>query len=482
MALALPATRLVRVSNIESTRTEAATKTPNLVVLATCALVGVLSLVAQTPAAQAAPRDAELPSIDVESYSLSNGLTVLLSRGQRLPVVAVEVRYLVGSAHERPGRSGFAHLFEHLMFQGSRSYDDEYFKPFEPIGAIVNGSTNTDRTNYYERVPSSYLELALWMESDRMEGLLDALTQEKLDNQRDVVKNERRQRYENSPYGMVWKHLANALHPPGHPYHHTTIGSHEDLSAATLDDVKEFFATYYVPSNAVLTIVGDFEPSEAKALVDRYFGHLPAGQRASMPVPPRLVQRGAHIIDPDNVQLPRIHLAWNTPALFADGDAALDVLAGVLSTGKTSRLSQSLVYEQKVAKDVVAYQVSRALGSFFVVQATAAPGVSVDVLSQALQAQLAAALDKPPSADEMARVVNQWRKSFYEQIEGVLSRAQLLSTYYAMTGDPDYIAEDLARYTTLTAADVHHHAKRWLDLERAVRIDMVPAGQQGTTR
>ena len=442
-------------------------------------LITAACLVLTNAAAAAAP-DVETPlRIDVQTYTLPNGLTVMQSRDQRLPVVAVEVRYLVGSANERPGRSGFAHLFEHLMFQGSRSFDGEYFGPFEPIGGEVNGSTNTDRTNYYERVPSNYLELALWMESDRMEGLLDTLTQEKLDNQRDVVKNERRQRYENSPYGMVWKLFSNELYPQGHPYHHTTIGSHEDLSAASLDDVKSFFRTYYVPANAVLTIVGDFEPSQARAWVEEYFGHIPGGQRAEPPTAPPVTAKRVHIEETDNVKLPKIHLAWVTPALYADGDSALDVLAGVLTDGKTSRLFKPLVYETKVAKDVSAFQVSQALSSFFVVEATAAPGVTVEQLAKALDKELASALNSPPSEDEMARVLNGWRKSFYGQVESVLSRAQLLSTYYDMTGSPEYIDKDLKRYTSLTPGDVHAHAQRWLKLDQAVRIDIVPSSTEG---
>ena len=220
--------------------------------------------------------------IEVIKETLPNGLTLIMNPDHRVPTVAVELRYLVGSGHEREGRSGFAHLFEHLMFQGSKNYDQEYFTPFTPIGGKVNGTTSTDRTNYFEQVPAEALELALWMESDRMEGLLGALTQEKLDNQRDVVKNERRQRYENTPYGMVWKLFSNHLYPKGHPYQHTTIGSHEDLTAATLDDVKGFFKQYYVPANAIITLVGDFEPKEARQLVNKYLVTYPRVKEQSV--------------------------------------------------------------------------------------------------------------------------------------------------------------------------------------------------------
>lgn len=417
------------------------------------------------------------PEIDVQTHTLANGLTVLLSRDTRLPVVAVEVRYMVGSAHEREGRSGFAHLFEHLMFQGSKNYDDEYFKPFEKVGGSVNGTTNTDRTNYFERVPKEYLELALWMESDRMEHLLDALTQAKLDNQRDVVKNERRQRYENTPYGMVWKYFHENLYPKGHPYQHTTIGSHEDLTAATLDDVKGFFRTHYVPKNAIVTIVGDFEPKATLAMVERYFGHLPPGERTPMPEVQLPPPKKEHMVEKDDVKLPRVYLAWHTPALYAEGDAEMDVLASVLSDGKTSRLYKPLVYDKKVAKDVSAYQVSRALGSMFVVQATVAPGGSMDELAEELDAALKVALATPPTEDEMLRAVNGWRKSFYGRVEDVLSRAQLLSTYFHLTGKADYVASDLARYTKLKATDIAKAAKDYIHLDKPLRIDIVPEGQ-----
>jgi len=437
------------------------------------ALLSTLILIGPASAA-----DVPVPQLQVETHTLENGLTVLLSRDDRLPVVAVEVRYLVGSAHERKGRSGFAHLFEHLMFQGSQNFDDEYFKPFEPIGARVNGTTSTDRTNYYERVPREYLELALWMESDRMENLLPVLTQEKLDNQRDVVKNERRQSYEDRPYGMWWLWLIDSMFPEGHPYHHAPIGSHADLTAATLDDVKAFFRQYYVPSNAVVTIVGDFDPAQAKALVAQYFGHLPAGTRAPDPkTKDDTLQKSIHRVESDEVKLPRIYLAWHTPALYEEGDAAMDILATVLSDGKSSRLYKPLVYDQKVAKDVAAFQVSFAREGFFVVQATAAPGKSIDELATALDKAVTEAIATAPTDDEMTRSLNGWRKSFYGRIESVLSRAQLLSNYFHIAGNPDYLATDLARYTGLDAAKVHEAARRYMSANR-VRLDILPVEEK----
>ena len=414
------------------------------------------------------------PEVEVETWTLDNGLTVLMSHDDRLPVVAVEMRYLVGSAHEREGRSGFAHLFEHLMFQGSKHFDQEYFAPLEPIGAGANGTTSQDRTNYYERVPSNYLELALWLESDRMEHLLPALTQEKLDNQRDVVKNERRQRYENSPYGMVWKFFSHNLFPQGHPYQHTVIGSHADLTAASLDDVKAFFKQYYAASNAVLTIVGDYDREQARRMVQRYYGHLPKGERAPKPTADFPVLAKDELLSTtDNVKLPRIYLAWHTPGLYAAGDASMDVYASVLTDGKTSRLYKPLVYDQKVAKDVAAYQVSMAMSGFFVVQATAAPGKTIEEVAAALDAALAEARKTPPTEDEMTRVLNGWRKSFFGRVESVMSRARMLSNYYHLTGSADYLAQDLARYTGLTAKAVQDDVDTYLSRHR-LRVDIVP--------
>ena len=418
----------------------------------------------------------EVPTIPVARATLDNGLVVLMSRDTRLPVVAVEVRYLVGSAHERAGKSGFAHLFEHLMFQGSEHHDNEYFAPYEAIGGDVNGTTSNDRTNYFERVPSQYLELALWMESDRMESLLPVLTQEKLDNQRAVVKNERRQSYETRPYGMFWQYLAETMYPEGHPYHHTTIGSHEDLTNATLDDVKGFFREYYTPSNAVLTIVGDFDPDKTMKLVKDYFGTMPAGKRAPKPPAPKVVMAGpVHLTETDTVQFPRVSLVWHTPALYAPGDASMDVLASVLTDGKTSRLYKPLVHDKPIAQEVQAYQVSRQLGSVFVVEATAAPGVSVQELAASLRASLAKALKTPPTADELERSVNGWQKMYYNRLQGVIPRASTLSTFYHFTGDPDYLAKDVARYTSLTANEVFTDATAYLNFDQVVRIDIVPA-------
>ncbi|MCC6903087.1 MAG: insulinase family protein [Polyangiaceae bacterium] len=442
------------------------------------ALFAVTGLSQATPP----PKPPAALSLPVEQYQLDNGLTVLLSEDHRLPVVAAEVRYLVGSAHEKKGKSGFAHLFEHLMFQGSKHFDDEYFKPFEPIGGSVNGTTTQDRTNFFERVPSNYLDVALWMESDRMHHLLPALSQDKLDNQRDVVKNERRQRYENPPYGMAWIYLTETLYPASHPYGHSVIGSHADLSAASLDDVKGFFREYYGPANAVVTVVGDFRPDQAKALVKKYFGGAEgsAGKRAALPTAsmPK-IESIVHVTKTDDVKLPRIYLAWHTPAIFAPGDAELDLFSSILTSGKTSRLYKPLVYDKKVAKDVEAFQASMQLSSFYVVQVTAAPGKTLKELESALLDALKTALATPPSDDEMKRAVNGYKKDFYERVEGAVSRASTLSTYYHATGKGDFLKQDLARYTGATPQSVHATATKWLDLGRYVRIDIVQGAKAG---
>jgi zinc protease len=361
------------------------------------------------------------------------------------------------------------------MFQGSKNHDEEYFAPFEPIGGEVNGTTSRDRTNFYERVPSNYLELALWMESDRMQNFLPVLTQAKLDNQRDVVKNERRQNYENRPYGMAWIRLSETLFPPTHPYHRSVIGSHEDLSAASIEDVRSFFTEYYVPSNAILTLSGSFDPDEARQLITKYFSGIPAGRRAELPRPeaPRL-EGIKHVTTTDDVKLPRVYLAWHTPALYAPGDAELDLWASVLSRGKTSRLYRPLVYDQRVAQSVSASQVSMGLAGFFLVEATAAAGVDLKHLSDALLAAFDVALKTPPTVEEFERALNGYKKDFFSRVEEVTERAELLSTYYHLAGRADYLKQDLQRYLVASPESTHRIAQKWLPLDRYARVDVVP--------
>jgi zinc protease len=416
--------------------------------------------------------------LPVEQYQLKNGLTVLLSEDHDQPIVALEVLYLVGSGHERAGRTGFAHLFEHLMFQGSRNFDQEYFQPYEQIGAAVNGTTSEDRTNFFETVPSNYLKTPLFMEADRMQNLLPALTQSKLDNQREVVRNERRQRMENTPYGMVYLYLLEALYPEGHPYQHTAIGSHQDLEAANLDDVAEFFRQYYVPANAALTLVGDFQSADAKQQIEHYFAPISPGQRAPRPNPAPPVQRAAHVTKTDDVPLPRIYLAWHSPALYAPGDAELDLFSSILTKGKSSRLYLPLVYDKKIAKEVTAAQQSQALSSIFTVDATAAPGQSLDAVYAEVMRALTKALATPPTAAELERAVTTYKKSFYNDLDDLRSRAAAISSYFLHTGKGDYLQQDLARYLEATPAKVLQTARQVIQLDKAVRIDIVPGKKE----
>lgn len=459
-------------------------------VLSACLLFGLSGWAGEKPSkadttvTQEAPsQKAPEPSLPVKQYTLENGLTVLLSEDHSLPSVAVHIVYLVGSGHEEKGRTGFAHLFEHLMFQGSEHFDHEYFAPFEPIGARANGTTNTDRTVYYEQVPSHYAELALWMESDRMRSLLPVLTQEKLDNQRDVVKNERRQRYEITPYGMAWWHLGHMLYPEGHPYRHSTIGSHEDLSAATLQDVRAFFEKYYVPKNAAISVVGDFEEAKMRDLIEKYFGDIPPGERAKTPSPPPVtIDAPEHWVAEDDVQLPRVYFAWITPALFEPDDAELDLLSNVLTRGKSSRLFHSLVYEKKLAKEIYAYQVSQKLGGMYVIQATAAPGTGLDQLVDAIQSEMGEALKEPLTASEMSRAQNDYKKSFFEGLQTFDARASTLGSYFLHTGQGDYVLQDYKRYTSATPEGVLRAGKKHLDFARAVRLDFVPGKKSAKVR
>jgi len=323
-------------------------------------------------------------------HTLDNGLDVIVHEDHDLPIIAVNLWYHVGSKNERPGLTGFAHLFEHLMFEGSEHHDSGYFPPLQDAGASLNGSTNADRTNYWEVVPTNALELALWLESDRMGFLLPALTQAKLEKQRDVVLNERRQNYENRPYGLAGLAIHDELYPADHPYHWMTIGAAEDIRAASFDDVRAFFARYYHPANASLALAGAIDTSRALDLAQAYFGDIPAGPAVDAVVPVAVPTRTAEarLLLEDRIKLPRLYLTWRSPALFGEGDAALDVLAEILATGKTSRLYRSLVHERHLAVDVLAAQQSRELDGLFQIVATAAPGVSLGTLATVIDEEL----------------------------------------------------------------------------------------------
>ena len=413
--------------------------------------------------------------------TLSNGLDVIVHEDRHVPIVAVNVWYHVGSKNERPGMTGFAHLFEHLMFEGSAHHNTGFFPPIQRAGGLLNGSTNTDRTNYWEVVPTSAIDLALWMESDRMGYLLPAVTPERFETQRDVVLNERRQNYENRPYGFALMAIVAALFPEQHPYNWPTIGSVDDLRAMRLEDVQAFFRTYYHPSNASLTLAGDIETDRAFDLAERYFGDLPGGSR---PEPVRASAELRHevrLLLEDRVEMPRLYMAWLSPAMYAEGDAEMDLVGDLLANGKTSRLYRTLVYERRVALDVSAYQSSRELGGFFLLVATAAPGQSLAEIEPLIGIELQALIESGPSESEMERARAQIEAHFIYRLQtvgGFGGKSDQLNAYNVMRGDPGFFDKDLARYRDATAETVRETARRILGFDRRVLLSVVPRGQQ----
>jgi zinc protease len=412
--------------------------------------------------------------------TLANGLDVIVHEDRHVPIVAVNVWYHVGSKNERPGRTGFAHLFEHLMFEGSQHYNAGYFPPLQQAGALLNGSTNADRTNYWEVVPTSAIDRALWMESDRMGFLLPALTRERFETQRDVVLNERRQSYENRPYGMVMMALSAALYPPDHPYSWMTIGSAEDIRAMQLEDVQEFFRTYYHPSNASLVLAGDIDTERAFELAEAYFGEIPGGVR------PQPVSNGAVLLSEqrllleDRVELPRLYLAWHSPAMFAADDAEVDLLGDLLANGKTSRLYKTLVYDLRIALDVSGYQSSREIGSFFLLVATAAPGHTLSELQTRIDDEIRRVADSGPRVEEMERSMAQAEAHFMYRLQtvgGFGGKSDQLNAYNVLKGDPGFFAADLDRYRNATRDSLQAAAQAHLPLDRRVVLSVIPRGQ-----
>jgi predicted Zn-dependent peptidase len=429
-------------------------------------------------AADAPAPDADLPRIAFEKYVLPNGLEVILHEDHRMPEVVVDVWYKVGARDEAPRHTGFAHLFEHVMFQGTKHVgEDKHFEYLQKAGASnVNGSTSQDRTNYFEVVPSNQLELALWLESDRMGFLLDRPGfKETLDNQRDVVKNERRQRTENRPAGLVQKVQLEALYPPDHPYYHEVIGSMEDLSAASVEDVKRFFRTYYAPGNATLVIAGDFDRAKAKELVDQYFGPIVAGG----PVP-RLPGAEVRLTAPKRIameakiQQPQMWISYPSPANFAPGDRELDLLANVLGNGKSSRLYKRLVYDLKIAQSVSASQQSQLLSSSFEITAAPMPGHTLDEILAVIDEEIAALQAKPVELAELDRAKNQIESETVRSLEGLQARAERLQHYNLALGDPGFLPEDMRRYRAVEPAAVQKAAQQVLRKDARVIITVAP--------
>lgn len=428
-----------------------------------------------------APLGAQGPALAVPhtQFTLPNGLNVILHRDASVPVVAVNLWYHVGSANERVGRTGFAHLFEHVMFEGSMHVPEGDFDNWlEAAGANNNGSTSNDRTNYFIDLPANALELALFLESDRMGFLLDEKAPAKVDGQRDVVKNEKRQSVDNQPYGQAFVELASLLYPPSHPYSWPVIGSMDDLTAASFEDVASFFRTYYAPNNASLVIAGDIDIARTRALVEKWFADVPRGKPVEKLAPPRPVLDGVkQKTITDRVQLPRLYLAWHTPALFEPGDAALDVVSNLLSDGKNSRLYRRLVYDLQIAQDVNAFQQSQALGGSFLIMATARPGQSLEALQVVIDEELDILRKTPPDAREITRALNQTEANFFrgmERVGGFGGKADRLNAYFAATGTPDYFEKDLARYRTVTAVDAQAAVTKYLPKDRRVELRVVP--------
>ena len=430
----------------------------------------------------------DVPKIQFEKYTLPNGLEVILSQDHRLPIVAVNLWYHVGPANEVQGRTGFAHLFEHLMFQGSKhTPKDSHFQMLEAAGATnINGTTDYDRTNYFETVPSNRLELALWIESDRMGYLLDAIDAKEFANQQDVVRNERRQSVENRPYGNAEEELVHLLYPQTHPYYASVIGSHADIQAARLADAREFFRRYYAPNNASVAIVGDFDPAQTKKLVEKYFGPLKRG--SAVPAinvqTPKIAMERRKVV-PDRIELPRVYMAWLTPNIFKPGDAEADVTAQILGGGRASRLYQKLVYEKQIAQNVDANQQSLMLGSQFQIDATARPGHTAEELEQAINEELEALRTKPVEQREIDQARNTIETRAITRLENVNGVANMLNSYNHFLKTPDYLQKDIERYRAVTPAAVTAFARDYLQpntraVVYAVKGDPVMAPQVPT--
>ena len=418
--------------------------------------------------------------IPIETFQLDNGLLVTLSEDHTAPIVAVNLWYHVGSANERAGRTGFAHLFEHMLFQGSAHVAaNEHFELVQRAGGTLNGSTWLDRTNYFETLPSNQLELALWLEADRMGALLPAMTQQKLDTQRDVVKNERRWSVDNQPYGTWWERLPALTHPATHPFHHSLIGSMEDLTAASLEDVEHFFATYYTPDNAVLSLAGDFDPSEARELVRRHFGDIPRGGRKP-PLPdmslPHRFGTWLRATVPDEVMLPRLFLAFRSPIFGSDDYYAASVASAILGVGKSSRLQRVLVREREVASEATAFTFDLSKGAdLLVLDVTGRPGVTGEALEAAAADTVNQMQTSGVSREEVQRAVALIETAFVTSMQSAGERADKMSMFATYFGDPSLINEQVNRYRAVTAEQVTELARDRFGEDNRASLLYVPA-------
>lgn len=422
----------------------------------------------------------ELLRIKYTKHRLDNGMEVILYKDNSLPVVAVNLWYRVGSANERKGKTGFAHLFEHMMFQGSKHVPKQmHFRYIQEAGGNLNGSTSLDRTNYYQSVPSNDLEMVLWLESDRMGFLIPALGQDKLDNQIDVVKNERRQRYENPPYGLAWEKLFSNLYPENHPYHWPTIGWMEDIANISLQDVKDFFNLYYTPNNASLVIAGDIDEKRALELAEKYFGPIAPGAAVPPPVVPEFsLSENKYIEHPDNVHLPRLYFAWHSTAAYTKDDAALDMLSYLLSGSKNSRLYKSIVFEKELAQDISIYQHSARLDGNFIMITTPRPGVSPDKLKEEIFNAINLFIEDEITDEEFTRTRNSVKSSFIYSMQNIDNLANHLNEYNFYLNEPDSFLFDLERYRSITKEDIKQAARNYL-LKPYVELRVLPKEKNG---
>jgi zinc protease len=441
--------------------------------LAAVALTGSPALADGPGPGATAPTKLHIP---FTKYTLANGLTVILHEDHALPMVAVNTMVRVGSRFEETKRTGFAHMFEHLMFMGTKRVPTKMFDAWmEAEGGSNNAWTSEDRTDYHSVGPAHSLKLLLWLDADRFGSLADNMNLEKLNAQREVVRNERRQTSENEPYGKVELRLPELLYPEGHPYHHPVIGSHEDLEAALVDDVVGFFKRWYVPNNASLVVAGDFNPDEVKSWVQTYFGSIAKGEVKAAPAvtAAKLTKVVRETIE-DNVKLPKVIMAWHSPAHFAAGDAELDLLATILERGKASRLYKALVYDKALAQEVSASQESGEMGSRFVIEAIARPDVPIEKLEKAIDLELDKIRKEEITPAELLRAQNQFEMAFFSQLQSVTRRAALLNGYETWKGDPGYIDQDISRYRVLTPEALLKVAKSYLDPKARVILHVVP--------
>ena len=420
-----------------------------------------------------------VPSLRYEKYTLPNGLQVILHQDRSVPLVTVNTWYLVGSGDELPGRTGFAHLFEHVMFMGSQNVPVNMFDVWlESAGANNNGTTSEDRTMYYEDVPSNALPLALWLDADRMGWLLPTMDQQKLDIQRDVVQNERRQGVDNQPYGRAYETIIGALYPPEHPHSWSVIGSMKDLAAASLEDVKNFFRKYYAPNNASIVIAGDFDPGPAKAWVEQYFGTIPRGPafERRTTVPPPRIQRDTFLVLEDKVQLPRVYYTWQSVPAYQAGDAELDLLSTILAGDKSSRLYKRLVYELQIAQDVSAFQAGRKLDGIYQLVFTAKPGQKPADLARIVDEEIEKLMRTGVTDKELTAAQNRYLSSFLDRVASVNGKAEQLNNYNYFLGEPNSVQFDADRYSKATAADLQRVARTQFAKPKVV-LTVVPEGQ-----